>query len=126
MAKYIDGFVFPVPKKNLAAYKKMAKEGAKIWKQFGALEYYECVGNDLKPKKMGGVSQRSFKEMAGAGTTDTAWFSLIVYKNKKHRDEVNKKVMKYFTEKYKDIKDFKMPFDETKMAQGGFSVEVEG
>jgi uncharacterized protein YbaA (DUF1428 family) len=125
MAKYIDGFVFPVPKKNIANYKKMAKEASKVWKKFGALEYFECMGDDLTPKDSGMGKPRSFKEMSKAGPADTVWFSFIVYKSKKHRDEVNKKVMEFFGKKYADMKDFKMPFDTKKMAFGGFTSEVE-
>ncbi len=127
MPKYVDGFVLPIPKKNVAAYKKMAKEGSKVWKKFGALEYYECLGNDLKTKSGGGGMGKplSFTQLANAKSTDTVWFSFIVYKSKKHRDEVNKKVMEFFTKKYANKKNMTMPFDEKKMAYGGFSVEVE-
>ncbi len=119
---YVDGFVLVIPKKNVAAYKKMAIEGAKIWKKFGALDYKECVGQDLKPAK--GSPMLSFTKMAKAKSTDTVWFSYIVYKDKKHRDAVNKKVMAYFGKKYANAKDMKMPFYEKKTAVGGFSVVV--
>ena len=119
---YVDGFVLVIPKKNVAAYKKMATEGAKIWKKFGALDYKECVGKDLKPAK--GSTMLSFVKMANAKSTDTVWFSYITYRDKKHRDAVNKKVMAYFSKKYADTKDMAMPFDEKKTAVGGFSVVV--
>ena len=122
MAKYVDGFVFPVPKNNIAKYVKMAKEGSKIWKKFGALDYYECQGDDLKAK---GDPRRSFVEMAKAKSTDTVWFSFIVYKSRAHRDAVNKKVMDYFDKKYTDQNDMSMPFDMKKMAYGGFKTIVE-
>ncbi len=125
MAKYVDGFVFTVPKKNVAAYKKMAKEGAKAWKKFGALEYYECVGNDLKVKSQPGQpKQRSFTDLTNAKGSDTVWFSFIVFKSKAHRDAVNKKVMAYFAKKYAAAKDMSMPFDISKMAYGGFDAQI--
>ncbi len=122
---YVDGFVFPVPKKNVKAYKKMASEAAEVWMKFGALAYYECQGEDLKVKGSHGMPPpRSFVEMAKSGKGDTTWFSFIVFKNRKHRDAVNKKVMAHFEKKYADAKDMSMPFDTTKMAYGGFKVEV--
>lgn len=101
----------------------MAKEGARIWKKYGALEYMECMGDDLAPKGEGGMTALSFTEMAKAGPDETVWFSFIVYKSKKHRDEVNAKVMKEMDEKYKDMS---MPFDMKRFAYGGFEVVVEG
>lgn len=130
MAKYVDGFVFTVPKKNKVAYIKMAKEGAAAWKKFGALEYFECMGEDLKPKPAQGMEgmprARTFVEMTKAKTGDTVWFSFIVFKSRKHRDEVNKKVMAYFNKKYAGKKEaLDMPFDVRQMAYGGFSAVVE-
>lgn len=122
---YVDGFVFTVPKKNVKDYKKMAMDGREAWLRFGAVDYKECMGDDLKPKGQGEWKQRSFKDLAGAGAGDTVWFSYIVFKNKKHRDAVNKKVMAYFDKKYADAKDMTMPFDMAKMAYGGFKAEVE-
>lgn len=125
--KYVDGFVFTVPKKNLAAYKKMAKDGAAGWKKFGALDYYECMGEDLKTKADPmGQKPLSFTQLTKQKPGDTVWFSFITYKSRAHRDAVNKKVMDYFGKKYSDAKykDFKMPFDVRKMAYGGFKVEV--
>ena len=126
MAKYVDGFVLVVPKNKAKDYKKMAKEGAYMWMQHGALEYYECRGDDLKPKAMDGMKPLAFTKMTKAKPNETVWFSFVVYKSKKHRDEVNKKVMDEMSEKYKDQKDTQMPFDMKRMAYGGFSVEVEG
>lgn len=126
MAKYVDGFVFTVPKKNVPAYKKMAQEASVVWKKFGALEYYECMGDDLKTKGMGGMpAPPTFIKLTKLKPTETVWFSFIIFKSKKHRDTVNKKVMEYFDKKYADKKDEPMPFDMTKMVYGGFSVEVE-
>lgn len=116
---YVDGFVLVIKKKNVAAYKKMAKDGARIWKKFGALDYKECMGEDLKAK--GGAV--NFKKLSKAKPGETVWFSYVVFKNKKHRDVVNKKVMAYYSEKYPgEMAD--MPFDMKRMAYGGFSVMV--
>ena len=122
---YVDGFVLPVSKKNLSAYKKLATQAAAVWKKFGALEYYECMGDDLRPKSdpaMG--SPRSFIDLAGIKGDDTVWFSFVVYKNRKHRDAVNKKVMQYFEKKYANAKDHPMPFDMKTIAYGGFKAIV--
>ena len=124
--KYVDGFVLVVPKSKVEEYKKMASEGCNIWLKHGALEYYECLGDDLQPQEMGGVKMLAFTELAKAGPEETVWFSFIVYESKAHRDEVNKKVMAEMEEKHKDHKDFSMPFDMGRMAYGGFSVEVGG
>lgn len=126
MAKYVDGFVLVVPKDKEEEYKKMAEEGKETWMRHGALEYYECKGEDLKQQEMGEEKSRAFTEMAGANTDENVWFSFIVFKSKEHRDEVNKKVMDEMNEKYKDPKDFAMPIDMKKMAYGGFEVAVEG
>lgn len=125
-AAYVDGFVFAVPKKNVAAYKKMAKEGAEVWKKFGALDYKECKGESLKTKGSGGMpAPVSFTTLVGAKKDETVWFSFITFKSKAHRAEVNKKVMAYFSKKYAEKGDMSMPFDMTRMAYGGFSVEVD-
>jgi alkaline phosphatase len=125
MARYVDGFVFPVPKKNLPAYIKMAKEASAVWKKFGALEYYECSGDDLKTKATGGMGKpRSFREMAKAKSADTVWFSFIVFKSRAHRDQVNKQVMDYFAKKYANQEGMPMPFDVKKMAYGGFKAAI--
>lgn len=125
-AGYVDGFVFSVPKKNVAAYKKMARQGKEAWLKFGALDYKECMGNDLKTKGSNGMpAPLSFTTLAKAKPTETVWFSFITFKNKTHRDSVNKKVMEYFSKKYANATDMEMPFDVKRMAYGGFSVEVE-
>jgi uncharacterized protein YbaA (DUF1428 family) len=126
MSKYVDGFVLVVPENKVEEYTKMATEGRDMWMKHGALEYYECKGDDLLPKEMGGVKPLGFTELAKANEDETVWFSFLVYKSKQHRDEVNKKVMDEMSEKYKDAKDFSMPFDMKRMTRGGFSVEVEG
>lgn len=125
MAKYVDGFLIVVPKKNKEAYKKMAREGAKMWKKFGALDYKECMGDDLTPKMMDGWKHQLFPKLTGAKPSETVWFSYIVFKSKKHRDEVNAKVMKEMDKLAEKYKDMKMPFDMNKFSYGGFTVEVE-
>ena len=124
MEKYIDGFVFVVPKKKVPEYKKMAQLGAKIWKKFGALDYKECMGDDLAPKMKGGMKHLLFPKMAKAKPDETVWFSYIVYKSKKHRDQVNAKVMKEMEKEMKEYKDKPMPFDMKRFAYGGFEVVV--
>ncbi len=123
-ANYVDGFVFVVPKKNVAAYKKMAAEGAKMWKKYGALDYKECIGDDLYIKEMGGMKPKLFPEMAKAKKGETVWFSFITYKSRAHRDAVNKKVMAEMSKHAEKYKDMPMPFDMKRMAYGGFKVEV--
>lgn len=126
MAKgtYVDGFVFVVPKNKVAAYKKMAKMGAQAWKKFGALDYKECMGDDLKKKGPEAKMMSSFQKLTNQKAGETVWFSFITYKSKAHRDAVNKKVMAYFAEKFKDEDWADMPVDMKRMAQGGFKVEV--
>lgn len=113
MSIYADGFVLKVPKKNVAAYRKMSAKAGKVWMKYGALQYIECVGDDMKVKM--GVS---FPKLAKAKANEVVIFSWIVYKSKAHRNAVNKKVMKD-PELYKTMpKD--MPFDCSKMSYGGF------
>lgn len=123
-ANYVDGFVLVVPKKNVKAYEKMAREGAEIWMKCGALDYKECMADDL-PKTMGGMKMTGFKAMSGAKPTDTIWYSFITYKSRAHRDAVNKKVNAAMAKQYAG-KDFVMPFDMTRMSFGGFKVMVSG
>lgn len=125
MAKYVDGFVLVVPKGKEAAYEEMAKMGRNSWMKHGALQYFECRGDDLKQQEMGDEKSRAFAEMAGAGSDENVWFSFIVFESKEHRDEVNAKVMQEMGEEYEDQADFEMPTDMTKMAYGGFEVVVE-
>lgn len=122
-AKYVDGFVLVVPKKNVAAYRKMATEASKMWMKCGALEYKECMSDDLNPS-MGGMMSPTFSKMAKVKKGETVWFSYITYKSRAHRDQVNKKVgvmMEKEAEKYEDMP---MPFDMDRMASGGFTVVV--
>ena len=124
--KYVDGFVLVVPKGKEAEYEKMAKQGRDSWMRHGALQYFECRGDDLKPQEMGDQKSRDFKEMTGAKDDENVWFSFIVFESKEHRDEVNKKVMEEMDESYSDQVDFEMPNDMKKMAYGGFVAAVEG
>lgn len=126
MTKYIDGFVLVVPKGKADEYAKMAEEGRDAWMKHGALGYYECKNEDLSPQKMGSESTRNFDDMANATNQDDVWFSLIIFKSKAHRDEVNSKVMAEMEESYSEQSNFVAPFDMTKMAYGGFEVVVEG
>lgn len=124
MAKYVDGFVLVVPKKNVAAYRKMAAMGKKMWMKHGALDYKECMGDDLRPEGMGDMKARQFPEMANAKGGDTVWFSFIVFKSKQHRNAVNAKVMKDMMNDPKS-KNMQMPFDMKRFAYGGFKVVVD-
>lgn len=126
MAKYIDGFVLVVPRGKEAEYQKMAEMGRDSWMKHGALQYFECRGDDLRQQEMGDQKSRAYKEMTGAGDDENVWFSFIVFNSKEHRDEVNKKVMAEMDEAYSDQTDFEMPNDMKKMAYGGFEVAVEG
>jgi uncharacterized protein YbaA (DUF1428 family) len=126
MAKYIDGFVLVVPKGKEAEYQKMAEDGRDSWMRHGALQYFECRGEDLKPQEMGEEKSRAFAELARASEDENVWFSFIVFESKAQRDEVNAKVMAEMGETYKDQTDFVMPMDPTRMAYGGFEVAVEG
>lgn len=126
MAKYVDGFVLVVPKDKTEEYIKMAEGGRDLWMKYGALEYYESRGDDLVPQEMGGEKSRAFTEMAGATNDETVWFSFIVFESKKHRDEVNAKVMEEMSMQLEGNADMLTPVDMKRMAYGGFRVEVEG
>jgi uncharacterized protein YbaA (DUF1428 family) len=119
---YVDGFVLTVPKKRLAEYKKMAREGAKLWMKYGALDYKECMIDDPKPKWV----TFTFPKMAKAKPSETVWFSYITYKSKKHRDQVNTRIMRAMEKKYGKKHMSNMPFDIKRMAYAGFTVEVSG
>jgi uncharacterized protein YbaA (DUF1428 family) len=120
--KYVDGFVIVLPEENLPAYREMAEQGAMMWKKHGALEYYECVGDDLTPP----MAELTFPEMAKVGPGETVVFSFIVFESRAHRDEVNAKVMNDPSMNDPADKNRQMPFDIKKMAYGGFTVIVEG
>ncbi len=119
MPKYVDGFVLPIPTKKLKTYAKMAKQAAVVWKDHGALEYRECVGDDLAVK-FGMPFPKQMKLKKG----ETVVFAYIVYKSRAHRDRVNAKVMK--DSRLSAMCDEKSsPFDPSRMQYGGFSVIVE-
>ena len=122
---YVDGFVLVVPKKKLAAYKKMATLGKKIWMKYGALDYKECVGDDLNPKMGSETVPATFTKITGAKPTDLVVFAYIVFKSKKHRDAVNKKVMKDPKMNDPDFNPKDMPLDMKKFSYGGFKTIVE-
>lgn len=115
---YVDGFVLPVPKKNFAKYRKMATLARKVWLDHGALDYNECVADDVKPGK-----HTSFPQSVKLKKDETVWFAWIVFKNRKHRDSVNAKAMKDPRFNGMDIKS--MPFDGKRMFWGGFKVVVK-
>jgi uncharacterized protein YbaA (DUF1428 family) len=117
--RYVDGFVLAVPKKNLDAYRRLARKAGKIWKEYGALDYKECAGDDLNVK-MGLPFTRLMKTRPG----ETVVFSYIVYKSRVHRDRVNAKVMA--DPRIANMCDDKsMPFDVKRMAYGGFKTIVD-
>ena len=117
---YVDGFVIPVPKRKIAEYRRVAKFGSKIWLEHGALDYYECIADDVKKGKW-----TSFPRSVKLKPSEVVWFSYIVYKSRASRDAVMKKVMK-------DPRMAKMmnpdpkswPFDGKRMIYGGFKVSV--
>lgn len=119
--KYVDGFVLVVPKNKINDYKKMARGGMKMWKKYGALDYKECIIDDWKPEH----AIFTFAKMVKVKKGETIWFSYIVYKSRKHRDEVNKKVMKDPVMNDPKWKNFQMPFDMKRFAYGGFKVVVD-
>jgi uncharacterized protein YbaA (DUF1428 family) len=116
---YVDGFLLPVPKKSLAAYRKMASKAGKVWREHGALDYKECIADDVKKGKW-----TSFPQAVKLKPNEVVWFSWILYRNRKHRDAVNKKVMK--DKRIADMMDpKKMPFDGKRFMWGGFKVMVD-
>jgi uncharacterized protein YbaA (DUF1428 family) len=114
---YVDGFIVPVPKKKLAAYRNLARKAGKIWREHGALDFKECVADDVKKGKW-----TSFPRSVKLKPNETVVFSYIVYKSRAHRDKVNAKVMKDKRFSGMDMKD--MPFDGKRMIYGGFKVLV--
>jgi uncharacterized protein YbaA (DUF1428 family) len=117
---YVDGFVIPIPKKNVAAYRKIARKAGKVWMEYGALQYVECVGDELQIKMITATFPKLVKLKPG----ETVVFSWIRYKSKGQRNRVNAQVMK---DPRMDamIKDGAMPFDMKRMSMGGFKSIVE-
>jgi uncharacterized protein YbaA (DUF1428 family) len=120
MARYIDGFVVPVPKRKLAAYRAMARRAGKIWKEYGALEYVECIADDVSWGK-----RTSFpRSVKMKRPSETVVFSFIAYKSRADRNRINKKVMS--DPRLADMMDMKkLPFDARRMIYGGFKTLVE-
>ena len=116
---YVDGFVLAVPRQNLDAYKAMARTAGEVWKEHGALAYVECVGDDVKSGK-----HTSFPQAVKLKPGEAVWFSWIVYRNRKHRDRVLKKVMS--DKRLASMMDPKaLPFDGKRMFWGGFKAVVD-
>jgi uncharacterized protein YbaA (DUF1428 family) len=118
MAKYADGFLIPLPKKNVDAYRRMARTAGKIWKEHGALEYRETIAEDVKPGQV-----TSFPQSVKLKRDETVVYSWIVFKSRAHRDRVNAKVMKDPRLAGMDSK--QMPFDAQRAVYGGFDVIVD-
>jgi uncharacterized protein YbaA (DUF1428 family) len=119
MPRYVDGFVVPVPQKNLDAYRRMARKAGAVWRDHGALEYVECVADDVKPGKA-----TSFPQAVKLKPGEVVVFSWITYKSRAHRDKVNAKVMK--DPRLAAMMDPKsMPFDGKRMFWGGFRTLLE-
>jgi uncharacterized protein YbaA (DUF1428 family) len=119
VAHYVDGFVVPVPKRKLAAYRAMARKAGKVWMEYGAVEYVECVADDVKPGK-----HTSFPQSVKLKKGEVVVFSYIVYKSRKQRDSIMGKVMK--DKRLADMMDpNNMPFDGKRMFWGGFKTIVE-
>jgi uncharacterized protein YbaA (DUF1428 family) len=117
--RYVDGYILPVPKKNLAAYRRMASKAGKVWRDHGALEFRECAGDDLHVKGMA-----PFTGAVRCRPGDTVMFSWIVFKSRAHRDRVNARVMK--DPRIAGMMDpAAMPFDVKRMRYGGFRVLVD-
>ena len=118
--RYVDGYVVPVPKKKLAVYRRMAQKAGKVWRDHGALEYIECIADDVKPGK-----HTSFPQSVKLKPGETVVFAYIVYKSRADRDRINAKVMK--DPRLADMMDPKaLPFDGKRMFWGGFKVMVQG
>jgi uncharacterized protein YbaA (DUF1428 family) len=116
---YVDGFVLPLPKKNLDAYRQMANKAGAIWREHGALQFRECIADDVKPGKL-----TSFPQSVNLEDDETVVFSWIVYESRAHRDEVNDKVMK--DARMADMmKPESMPFDGKRMIYGGFEMLID-
>ena len=116
---YVDGFVIPLPKRNVQVYRRIALKAGKLWKEHGALEYRECVGDDMKSE-----GARSFPQQIRTKPGETVVFSWIVYNSKSHRDKVNAAVMKD-PRMIKMMGDGVMPFNVKRMVYGGFKTVVD-
>jgi uncharacterized protein YbaA (DUF1428 family) len=117
MGKYVDGFVLPVPKDKVEAYKQFSETAGKVWRELGALEYIECVGDDVPPGKL-----TSFPQAVKLEPNETVVFAWIVYPSRAERDRINAAVMK--DERITGVDPKSMPFDSKRMFWGGFEVLV--
>ena len=116
---YVDGFLVPVPKKNLQVYRRIATQAGKVWREHGALDYKECLADDVKPGKV-----TSFPQSVKLKKNEAVWFSWIIYKSKADRKRILKKVMA--DKRLAKTMDPKaMPFDMKRMIYGGFKVMVD-
>ena len=115
---YVDGFVLPVPKKNLDAYRRLARQAGDVWREYGALEYVECVADDVKSGEV-----TSFPQSVKLEPDETVVFAWIVYESREQRDAINEKVMKDPRMANQDPKD--LPFDGKRMFWGGFQPLLE-
>jgi uncharacterized protein YbaA (DUF1428 family) len=115
---YVDGYVLPIPKKQLKAYRRMATIGRNAWMKHGAVDYKECAGDDLAAKW-----GMSFARVMKLKPGETVIFAYVVFKSRAHRDRVNAKVMKEMAAMGGSMKD--MPFDPKRMVYGGFKTLVE-
>lgn len=120
MSRYVDGYVLPIPNDTIEEYREMASEAGKSWIEHGALQYFECVGDDLEPD-MGGVEIATFPDLLAVGSDETVVFAFVVYESREHRDEVNAAVF----EEMEGADEMEMPFDVARMAYGGFESLVE-
>lgn len=118
MSKYVDGFVLPIPKKNLKAYVKLAKLCAKVWREHGAIDYVECVADDVQVGKT-----TSFPQSVKLKKNEVAIFSYITYKSRKHRDQVNRKVM-VDPRMANMMSEASKVFDTKRMIYGGFKTII--
>ena len=116
---YVDGFIVPVPKKNVEAYRRLARKAGKIWREYGALEFKECVADDVRVGKW-----TSFPRSVKRKPNETVMFSYIVYKSRRDRDKINAKVMKD-PRLAKTMEGMGVPFDAKRMIYGGFKVIVD-
>lgn len=121
---YVDGFVLVIPKKKIKEYRRIASLAGKVWREHGALEYVECVGDEFVSKHEGKTYRSLFPKLTGLKAGETVVFSWITYKNKAARDRTNKKVMAD-ERLHKMMDPAKMPFDMSRMAMGGFKPIVD-
>ena len=118
MTRYVDGYILPLPKMNIEAYRKQATEAGKVWREHGALAYVECIAEDVKPGKV-----TSFPQAVQLEPDETVIFAWIVYESRAHRDRINEAVMK--DPRLAGMNAKTMPFDTMRMFWGGFDLFVE-